>query len=215
MDSHAPMAKLPKASTPHIAGEDASKRVKLSSQLRWILFWISLALGAAILASIAGFVAASLQSPSYGARAEIALYASDLAEVPEQYLTTQTLLVRSRAVLGPVAETFGVSTDELEESLSVDFPERGALMRIEYVDRDQTTAVQRLTAIVSGYLAQLEQLESRQRIRHEVLVPPFLLADPVRPRPLQAAAVGGAAGIALILLAFVLASARETKGTEA
>jgi hypothetical protein len=209
------MAPAPKTAGQPSADESVSRHTETSRQLRWILFWISLAIGAAILAGIGGFAAASFQPPSYGARAEIALYASDLAELPEQYLATQTLFVRSNAVLGPVAETFQVSADGLAEALSVDFPEGGALMRIQYVDRDRTIAIQRLTAIVSAYLSKLGQLESRQNIRHDVLVPPFILEEPVRPRPLQVAALGGAAGLTIIIVAFVLVSARENKVRQA
>ena len=215
MHNQAPMTPAPKAGSQPFANESATWHAETSRQLRWILFWTSLAMGAAVLAAVAGFATASLQPHSYGARAEIALYAPDLAELPEQYLATQTLFVRSHAILGPVAETFRVSTERLVEALSVDFPEGGALMRIQYVDRDRTIALQRLTAIVSAYLSKLEQLESRQNIRHDVLVPPFILEEPVRPRPLQNAAIGGAAGLTIVIVAFVLMSAREAKDRQA
>lgn len=215
MDKRAPAKAVSERSQPLTARESIFRDQERTQQLRWILFWISMAIGSAAIAAIAAFAIASLQRPSYGARAEIALYAPELAELPEQYLTTQTLLVRSHTVLEPVSKLLQAPTDELEDNLSVDFPEGGALMRIQYVNRDSKVALRRLVAIVDGYLAVLEQLESRQSIRHDVLVPPFILEDPVQPRPLQAAAIGAAAGLTIIIVALILVSTRETKDRQA
>ena len=215
MDDTVTPATPPEPANTPPARRDALRRAEFADQLRSILRWSFLAIAAIVICAAAAFVGASLQRPYYGARSEIALYANDSADLPEQYLTTQILTIRSQAILGPVSADLKIPVKNLEEGLSVDFPEGGALMRVEYVHQDSATALRILDAIVNRYAIQLQQVEMRQRISHEILVRPFILEDPVRPRPVQAAAIGGAAGLALVIMAFVLVSAHTMRGGRA
>ncbi len=50
----------------------------------------------------------------------------------------------------------------------------------------------------------LQELASQEDIRLRVLTPPFLLEEPVSPKPLRAAAVGAVVGMALAMIGIIL-----------
>ncbi len=117
---------------------------------------------------VAGFGGALLWPPVYAARAEILYPITE--EQPtgflreDRNLTTQLVLLQSRAVLGPVAAREGRSVAELEESLTVELLESSELIRIEVRDRSGEAARRLVEAIVQRYL-DIYQVQHPSQVR--------------------------------------------------
>lgn len=200
------------ATSSNMLRRGTSDETELAAQIKSIARWGFLAVAAAAMSAAAAFGGVSLTPTSYGAQTEVAFFARDRPELPEQYLSTQIFLVGSRAILGPVSATLRIPVRDLEKNLSVHFPGGGAVMRLQYAAREGSVALQVLEAILSRYAGVLEQMEPRQRTGHAVLVPPYVLEEPVRPRPFRAAAIGAAAGLVAVFIAFLALWARRTNG---
>lgn len=171
--------------------------------------------GPVLFCATAALIASLLMNPIYAARAEIVFQPLREAEILEEYRATQIVIVSGHAVLGPISESLAVPFDELSRSLSASFPKGGALMHLQYADADPDTAVSALNSILDRYMIVLDDLEAVDQATYRLLVPPILLDDPVRPKPLQALALGLIVGGALSLGVFaMLARSRRSSGEE-
>lgn len=178
----------------------AGRRDRLRS-----MFWIAVLVIAPIgVGAVAAFGASSFSTPIYGAQAELILRPQQSGDMAEKYLNTQPVVATSHTVLQPVSTSLGIPTEAIEKNLSIDFPRGSTVMQFQYSDADQSVAVKALGAILDQYLSILAQVELVDGSTHQLLAPPFLLDRPVRPRPMQAAAIGGAIGLAIGLGAFAL-----------
>lgn len=111
-----------------------------------------------LLGAAAGLAGALVLPKTYGARAEI-LYS---ANQPQQggdplqqgrQLSTQLVLLKSRAVLGPVAQKQGRRYEDLDKDVSVSVLENSNVIQVEARSSTEPVALQTLQAITSGYLA--------------------------------------------------------------
>jgi hypothetical protein len=150
-----------------------------------------------VIAAIVAYIGSAAMPPVYAARSEIVLESLQGVEVPEQYRATQSVMTTGRSVLQPVSVTTGIAIEQLEDNLTVEFPKGSTLMRFQYADLDPTIALSTIGAVLDQYLAVVSQSDSYGLIAHRLLLPPFLLEQPIRPRPLRAAAIGAAVGLAL------------------
>jgi len=181
----------------------------LGRQIRTILYWIVVAIAAAMLGATAAYVGSSLLKPIYAAQAEFVFYGGPQGELSEQFFATQSAVVRSYAVLDSVSKAVKLPLKNLQSNISVDFPESGAVMRLQFTNPEKSVALSVLTALVGRYEAVLNQMEGREPVKHDILVSPRSLEENVKPRPLQAAAIGAAAALCLVFVAFFsLASSR-------
>jgi hypothetical protein len=139
----------------------------------------------------------------YAAQADIAFDIGQRADVMEKFLATQSVTVRSHAVLGSVSATQGIPVATLDRRLSTDFPKGGAIMRLQYSDPSGDVALQTLRAVIAQYINLLDHMKFLDSAKF-VLVPPFILEDPVWPKPLQGAALGLALGLAIGIGALAL-----------
>jgi uncharacterized protein involved in exopolysaccharide biosynthesis len=137
-----------------------------------------------------------MMTPRYGAQTEVVFDLGDRGEIGEQYLATQAVVVKSRAVLEPVARAFGLRYEDAEDRLDVSFLRGSAVLRIQYTDPDRAKALAVLEEIARNYAAVLDGNAIFKRTRIP-LVAPFVLDEPVWPKPTQAAALGAALGLAL------------------
>lgn len=151
----------------------------------------------ALLCAAAAYGAATLLDKVYAARTEILFHMTRPGDQAERFLATQAVVARSRTVLDPVAAELGVPVERIEEDLSVDFPKGSAVMRIEFATHSQTAALDVIRLVTQRYLQALRPIEAAEGASHQILVPPFLLDEPVWPRPLQATALGGLLGLAI------------------
>lgn len=116
-----------------------------------------LALTMVLLGAAAGLVGALILPKTYGARAEI-LYSTDQAQQSgdplrqDRQLSTQLVLLKSRAVLGPIAQRQGRQFEDLDKDVSVSVLENSNVMQVEVHGSTEPAALQTLQAVVSGYL---------------------------------------------------------------
>lgn len=115
---------------------------------------------AAIVVCILAALPIVLRQPRvYGARADLIFSPeatmSDVAT--DRALVTQEVILRSRAVLEPVAAATGIPVERLEKALSVEVVNQSNVVRITVADRDAETA-RRLAQLIS------EEYEKRTAI---------------------------------------------------
>jgi capsular polysaccharide biosynthesis protein len=172
-----------------------------SDWVRWLLLFF----GLTVVAAGAAFLVSSSLPPSFGARSEIVFQLDQRGTISDRFLSTQTVIVKSRAVLEPVAMILGIPLSELEDHVDVSFPKGSGLMRIEFTDDDSRAALDVTRAVTDQYVAVLEGFGRVERARFQLLSPPYLLSDPVGPKPLQATALGAALGLTIGIAGFVFA----------
>jgi hypothetical protein len=117
-----------------------------------------LALTIILLGTAAGLGGALVLPKTYGARAEI-LYAVGDAQQggdplkQDRQLSTQLVLVKSRAVLGPIAQKQARQFEDLDKDVTVSILENSNVMQVEAHASTEPVAMQTLQAVVTGYLA--------------------------------------------------------------
>ena len=105
------------------------------------------------IAVVSAFLVSAVRDKVYGARVDI-LYvvARDTPDdARERVLATQQALIRSRAVLEPVARRDGVPLDELQRAVSVDVG-LNDLLRLTVADQDRDRARSLVRNVTTQYL---------------------------------------------------------------
>jgi len=111
-----------------------------------------------LLGAAAGLVGALVLPKTYGARAEILYSASQPQQGGDPFqqdrqLSTQLVLLKSRAVLGPIAQKQGRWYEDLDKDVDVSVLENSNVIQVEVHGSTQPDALQTLQAITTGYLA--------------------------------------------------------------
>lgn len=156
-----------------------------------------------LICTVVAWTGAQRLQTFYAAQSDIAFDVGQRADVMEKFLATQSVAVKSHAVLGAVSATQGIPVATLDRRLSVDFPKGGAIMRLQYSDPSGDVALQTLRAVIAQYINLLDHMKFLDSAKY-VLVPAFILEDAVWPKPLQAAALGLALGLAIGIGALAL-----------
>jgi uncharacterized protein involved in exopolysaccharide biosynthesis len=134
---------------------------------RWLAWFTTLMVLGGLVAGVAGGM---LISPTYGARAEILYPITE--ELPtgflreDRNLTTQLVLLESRAVLRPVAEAEGVSLADLEKSVNVTLLDSSEVIRIEVRDASATMAVSLAESIADTYLETIRAIPDSRALQY-------------------------------------------------
>lgn len=153
----------------------------------------------------AAFAFASQQDKVYAARAEIVFDLRRLAwSSADRFLESQIVVAGSHTLLASVATFYGLPLARLEEDLEVHEVDNSGVIRIQYPHPDPQLALAVTQGVLDRYLVQLRQFEQREGGSHRLLTPPFVLEEPVAPKPLRAAALGAVAGMLLAGLALFL-----------
>lgn len=190
---------LDPVATSRVGGTGAPTRLRLG------LIWAALLVVPAVVCGAAAFAASLLMPALYAAQAEIVFSVGDAAApVPEQTRATQAVIATGRAVLYPAATELGLPADKLALSLTAEFPKGGAIMRLQFSDREATQALHVLDAVVRSYLGVLETLKAADSPAFRLLNAPYLLDKAVWPQPLLAAAAGSAIGLLLAMGAMAI-----------
>src|SRR5918997_1329951 len=168
-----------------------------------------------LLGTGAGLAGALALPKTYGARAEI-LYPIGQDQQggdplrQDRQLSTQLVFLKSRAVLGPIAQKQGMQYKELDENLSVEVLQTSEVIQVEQLTAGVLagTATQialneartQLTASVDREKAiqvRIDEinLTGRSGPNAQLLTPPYVLPDPVSPQPLIAAGTGALVGL--------------------
>lgn len=120
---------------------------------------VMLTLTIILLGAAAGLGAALILPKTYAARAEVLYSASQPQQgggdplQQDRQLSTQLVLLKSRAVLGPVAQKQGRRFEDLDKDVSVSVLENSNVIQIEADGSSQPIALQTLQAVTTGYLA--------------------------------------------------------------
>jgi len=144
-----------------------SKRIPLSvdTLTRYGLY----ALLIVVLAAIVGYGVSAMGSEVYAARSEV-LYEID-TEQPTGFLredrglTTQQVMIQSRAVLAPVAEANDLTVEELADKLHVSTVDNSEVLRIEVHDSSSAEAETLTGAIADEYIEQVRPSEPTEAER--------------------------------------------------
>jgi hypothetical protein len=123
---------------------------------------ISLVLTIVVLGTVGGLVGALMLPKTYGARAEI-FYPISQGQGgdplrQERQLSTQMVFLKSRAVLGPVAQSQGRQFEDLDKEVSVKVLDNSEVIQVEAYGSTELAAMQTLQALMDGYLALAGQL---------------------------------------------------------
>jgi uncharacterized protein involved in exopolysaccharide biosynthesis len=114
-----------------------------------------------LLGTAAGLAAALILPKTYGARAEILYPVQDQAPSDplkqDRQLSTQLVLLKSPAVLGPVAQKQGREVRDLEKDLSVQVLENSEVIQVEAHGSTPQAAQQTLQGVIDSYLALASQ----------------------------------------------------------
>jgi len=111
---------------------------------------------------MAGLAGALVLPKTYGARAEI-LYSIGKDQQggdplkQDRQLSTQLVYLKSRAVLGPVAQKQGRQFKDLDEDLSVQVLDNSEVIQVEAHGVSKLAAMQTLQAVMDGYLTLIGQ----------------------------------------------------------
>lgn len=144
-----------------------------------------LSLAATIILLVTGLaLAGALMWPkTYAARAEVLFPITQ--EQPtgflreDRSLTTQLVLLRGRAVLGPIAEEQKRSVEDLQAHLTVSILQSSEIIQLEVTDRSPERALQTVQAVADSYLElnQAGQPMLHQRLATELLTVNTAIAD--------------------------------------
>jgi uncharacterized protein involved in exopolysaccharide biosynthesis len=120
-----------------------------------------LALTIILLGTAAGLAGALVLPKTYGARAEI-LYSigRDQGGDPlkqDRQLSTQLVYLKSRAVLGPVAQKQGRQFKDLDKDVSVQVVDNSNVIQVEAHGATKLAALQTLQSVMDGYLTLIGQ----------------------------------------------------------
>jgi uncharacterized protein involved in exopolysaccharide biosynthesis len=122
---------------------------------------ILLTLTIILLGTAAGLAGALILPKTYGARAEI-LYSigRDQGGDPlkqDRQLSTQLVYLKSRAVLGPVAQKQGRQFKDLDKDVSVQVVDNSNVIQVEAHGATKLAALQTLQSVMDGYLTLIGQ----------------------------------------------------------
>lgn len=164
---------------------------------RWLLAVVAV-LVVAVSAGAAVGVAALLD-PRYGARAEVLFDLGEVGSEPQadRLLATQVVVLASRAVLAPVADTHGLPPRELARQVEVELLDDSQVIEVTVGAREPDDALALTEDVVGSYLEVAADIEGVDGGSAAVLTPPYALEEPLGPGPLQALAAGTLAGMLL------------------
>lgn len=128
---------------------------------------ILLVLTTVLLGTVGGLAGAWVLPKTYGARAEI-FYPISQGQGgdplrQDRQLSTQLVFLKSRAVLGPVAQSQGRQFEDLDKDVSVKVLDNSEVIQVEAYGSTQLAAMQTLQALMDGYLALAGQLSGVAR----------------------------------------------------
>jgi uncharacterized protein involved in exopolysaccharide biosynthesis len=119
---------------------------------------IVLTLTIILLGAAAGLAGALVLPKTYGARAEVLYSASQPQQggdplQQDRQLSTQLVLLKSRAVLGPIAQKQGRWYEDLDKDVTASILENSNVIQVEVHASTQPVALQTLQAVMNAYLA--------------------------------------------------------------
>ena len=166
--------------------------------------WLMLLVLPVVVSAASAFAISQFVPAVYAARTETILHVPQSGDAVVRYLASQVAIIKSPAVLDAVSAKSGITAEQIDEQLRVEFPKGGNVMRIQYANKNRSVALDITQKILAQYELVVSQIEENENTSHQVLSQPELLDKPVTLRPLQLCAIGGAIGLLISLAAFAL-----------
>lgn len=173
--------------------------------LKRILNFLAVLLVPAVLLAIAGAGIALQIPPRYAAKADVMIHMQQPGDAVLRYFTSQTLIIKSPALLASIAASNQLTYESLSKSVSVDFPKGANIMRVQVSDSQPRLALSMLQGILAAYEKAVAPIELDESASHQIVSGPDMIEIPVFPVPSQFAAIGAALGLILSLAVFALA----------
>jgi uncharacterized protein involved in exopolysaccharide biosynthesis len=117
--------------------------------------WVgALAVATVVVTAVTAYLWSVRQDPIYGAQAEFLFSHNETASFTDisRLVDTQTVILRSRRVLAPVAELADTSVESINESLSVEIVGQTNVLRLTMTDPNARAAERVAQAIVDNYV---------------------------------------------------------------
>lgn len=139
----------------------------------------------------------------YGARVDILLQPrADVSDsAVERAMLTQEVILRSSAVLDPVARAAGTSVDALRDATEVEVVGRSNVLRVTVGNRRRAAAVRLTQAVADQYRRVAGSVRppaaGAPTLELTALTGAEALDRPLQPKPVQALAAGVLVGLAL------------------
>jgi uncharacterized protein involved in exopolysaccharide biosynthesis len=162
-----PEEKLPRSlGTDEVPQQRSADRLDSFPEERdgsWLTARLMLLVSTIILLGVAaGLLGALVLPKTYGARAEV-LYTIGQDQQggdplrQSRQLSNQLVFLKSRNVLGPVAQKQGRRFEDLDKDISVSVLENSEVIQVEADGSTKLAAMQTLQAVMDGYLALIRQ----------------------------------------------------------
>jgi uncharacterized protein involved in exopolysaccharide biosynthesis len=115
---------------------------------------IALALAVVLVTALSAYFWSARQDPVYGAQAEFLFEANEAISSTDiaRLVDTQTVILRSRRVLSPVAALAGTTVERIEERLSVEIVGQTNVLRLTVADSNPEAAQRIAEAVVENYI---------------------------------------------------------------
>jgi uncharacterized protein involved in exopolysaccharide biosynthesis len=124
-------------------------------------------------------------------------------DTAERVLATDIVVAQSRALLAPVAGTFQIPVQDLQRDLSAELIRNSSVVQLQYEHANPSLALDITRVLTERYIATLQEF-AFEEAQPRILTPPFLLEEPISPKPLRATAIGAAIGMMLAAAGAVL-----------
>jgi hypothetical protein len=191
------------------AGDHGDHGVALDRRLRRGPRWITVVVVALLIIGLGGGAGAAysllLQPTVYGARAEFVVTPRpELSDAAlDRAMQTQLMLLRSDAVLRPVATKTRMRLSRLQRAVSAELLGRSNIVRLTVGDRSQARAVTLAQLITIEYVRTAPtagqtlapDADRTPPVRVVLLSPAAPLERPLQPKPLYATAAGTLLGL--------------------
>lgn len=180
---------------------------------RLIAAVLALGLLPALLAGAAAFIASHYLAEVWVGRSELIFQLPELSgDAANRFLATQPVIVASYPLVEPIAGVERLPVEEVTRGLSASLVQGSTLMRIEYRDTDQARILRVLEGLTEGYLTLLRDMALVEGASHRLLSAPFVLEEPVGPKPMRAAAIGAVIGLAVAFAGLVVTAQLRRPG---
>jgi capsular polysaccharide biosynthesis protein len=130
------VVKNPEAMEPQIQKLSPVVSFLQRDEIRAGIRWLALLIAPIIVSAISALAISLYLPPVYAARTDLVLHLQQTGDAAVRYLANQAVIIKSPAVLGPVAEKTGITSERLDKQLSVEFPKGGSVMRIQYENQN-------------------------------------------------------------------------------
>ncbi|HEY1969713.1 MAG TPA: hypothetical protein VGH89_17295 [Pseudonocardia sp.] len=144
-----------------------------------------IAVAGVVLGALIGLALASMAPTVYIGRTEVEYHLrvenASYFQRTDSNLSTQTILMTDRSVLGPVAAANGMSWEDLDKSVDAYIVDNTDILRIDVRNPDRATGVKLADAIATQYLSKLDGIGPQVSLKDQLDAARTALANAAPP----------------------------------